>query len=404
MLNFLPDAKGHKRNKSDEGVHMVTVRMPPNEGPMTPTSRDVRQAVCGPPLTKVINVNAHVVGKVMSRDDLFYTPHRNNPFAIHYKDGSKIVARDSWASMMDLPSPTSPSTPPCTPVNPATGHRPARARVRRSKSLPVSPTLLRKELELEQHDSCPPRARRTFSVLQSIRKLEDDSVDDSYETRSDGSSSNDSAVDVRVRACDLMTRTPRGPARSRSHRDPALLLNTSWDGRGTRTENLARCMEARLAGHDWLPLPSRRLTYHHHHHCPGHPDDPQVDGVPRSYSSSESFMSLDESSVLSPTGSLSSYSETDSEAWLSRSHIEFYESRLRSRERFQELVRRWEAKQAAGGEGPPIEPPTEPRPLHGIRERSEPTDLQMEQRFKELRQRWEAKKDEVPAVKSPAKS
>lgn len=371
-LERILDAKGHKRNKSDEGVHLVTVDMPPCEGSLTPI-RDAMPVFGPKPAPKVINVNAHFVGKVMSRDDLFYTPHRNNPFATHYKDCGKIFAKDSWASMLELPSPSSPLTPPCTPIN-SSETKSTKWRLRKCRSLPSSPTATRRVLDMSE--PCPTRTR-TFSVIHSLRKLEDEGGDECYETRSDSGSSNDSAVDMRVRDTSL----PQVFKRVRKLSVEASILNTSWDGRH-RSDIMNRGLEVR----DWSSFHGRRSS--HQPHLDDHPD-----GIPRSCSSSESFMSLDESSVLSPTGSLSSYSETDSETWLSRSHIEFYESRLRSRERFQELVRKWEAKQAAGGEGPPIEAPSEPRPLQGIRERSEPTDLQMEQRFKELRQRWESKRD-----------
>ena len=386
-----PDAKGHKRNRSDEGLQLVTVRMTPtDDGLYLARPRTNEQE------PTVIPVTAHVVGKVMSRDDLFYTPHKSNPFASRYKDCGKIVARDSWSSMMDLPSPSLPFTPPCTPLNPGFG-RSIPPRLRRCHSLPDSPTPHR--FDLMQVDQSSQLSPRTFSEASSIKKMELDTTDDSYDAHSDGSSSNDSAVEIRSRE---MIATSRTFSRTRINSGEPSPLNVSWEGRGpSRTELLTRCMEARLAGHDWLPLPSRRLT--HHSHLSASMDD-QTDGVPCSYSSSESFMSLDECSILSPTGSLSSYSETDSEIWLNRSHFEFYESRLRSRERFQELVRRWEAKQAAGGEGPPVEPPAEPRPLHGIKERNEPCDLQMEKRFKELRQRWEAKNSETSSSSSTPKS
>ena len=86
--------------------------------------------------------------------------------------------------------------------------------------------------------------------------------------------------------------------------------------------------------------------------------------------------------------------------------MELYEARLRSRERFQELVRRWEAKQlqaaAAKEPSPEINNGDLARALSGIRERGEPSDTHPEKRFQELRQHWEAKKDEDGKVKGEA--
>ena len=149
-------------------------------------------------------------------------------------------------------------------------------------------------------------------------------------------------------------------------------------------------MEARF-NEEWHPYNRRFL----------HPED--MEGiVPRSYSSSDSFMSLDESSMLSPTSSMSSHSETDGELWFSRSRLEQYEARLRSRERFQELVRRWESKQAQGDveEGTASSSsssqsaassmsPSLETPIVNLREKLDQANP--DRQFQELRKHWETR-------------
>lgn len=255
------------------------------------------------------------------------------------------------------------------------------------------------------------RGERTFSsAIACIRsKLEEDGSDETFDGRSDGSSSNDSAVDMRMK--DLpSSRLSHKLFSDRKYSVEPSLLNTSWDGRpNMKADGIGKCTESRMT-QDWLLYPRRTLLERHIH-----PDDP-VEFVPRSHSSSESFMSLDESSMLSPTSSMSSYSETDSELLHTKVQLEFYEARLRSRERFQELVRRWEAKQAdqadqASATGESKEPvKTESiveqcrhLHLHGIRERGEPGDPHLEKRFQELRKRWEIK-ETSPSEGSAAKS
>jgi hypothetical protein len=338
--------------------------------------------------------------------------------------------------MTELPSPSSPLTPPCTPVTPEDHwlrplHR--ASRLRRSHSLPGSPTTLTfAELEqLERSlDQTAHRGRRLYSTTRT--RLDDDAADETFDARSDGSSSNDSAVDMRMKDAPSFRFSHRLFG-ARKYSVESSMLNSSWDGRPqSRTELMARCMEARLT-QDCISYHRRSL---HERHL--HPDDP-VEYIPRSYSSSESFMSLDESSMLSPTSSLSSYSETDSELLHTKSQLEFYEARLRSRERFQNLVRRWEEKQAdqvaalasasnsCGGSSSNSSSSSSSsstsssntnskkdtllldgtlesfRQLQGIRERGEPGDAHLEKRFQELRKRWESKESIECAAAVPPK-
>lgn len=97
-----------------------------------------------------------VVGQNMSMLDQFYTPGRANPFAQSnkFRDGKKMVGanRDQNSSTFDLPSPSSPLTPPCTPVTPQ-HHKRSKGRRRKCQSLPGSPLLLRRAAERFHQES-----------------------------------------------------------------------------------------------------------------------------------------------------------------------------------------------------------------------------------------------------------
>ena len=84
-------------------------------------------------------------------------PSKSNPFATlaNFCDGRKILGKsfgDVDYAMFDLPSPSSPTTPPCTPIGHSMSHSNVRRRSctathRKSQSLPSSPVLLRKAAE-----------------------------------------------------------------------------------------------------------------------------------------------------------------------------------------------------------------------------------------------------------------
>lgn len=404
LLENILDGKGHKRNRSDDSrcVSMEREFTPPLIEKRIGTDVEPTTALTPPPETHtILPVTPQVVGKVWSKDDVFYSPATCNPFTSRFKDGAKIIAKDSWVSVFDLPSPIFPLTPPCTPVTPeeALWLRPLRGRPRKCNSMPGSPTASRREhdqLPLEpfnsEFNSPLQRMGRAFSVISSIKKLEDE-IDDTFDNRSDGGSSNDSAVDLHMRDLYASRCFRHG---GRKYSVEATMMTSAWDFKPpSRTELIARCMEARLTM-DNIPHPRKLFSERH-----GVTDE---DAMPPSYSSSESCMSLDESAFLSPTSSLSSYSETE-EMWHSRTQMEFYEYKLRSRERFQELVKRWEAKQARVEESSKsaMECPalaagvdlTIPRMgLHVLSEKGDGTDVD-EHRFQEIRKKFEIKQDHI---------
>ena len=97
-----------------------------------------------------------LIGEAMSKDDPFYRPSKSNPFAsmADFCDGRKILGKsfgDVYYTGFELPSPSSPTTPPCTPIVHSMSNSVIRRRSvtthRKSQSLPSSPVLLRKAAE-----------------------------------------------------------------------------------------------------------------------------------------------------------------------------------------------------------------------------------------------------------------
>jgi hypothetical protein len=102
-----------------------------------------------------------LIGEAMSRDDPFYEPSISNPFAgmAGFREGRKILGKsfgDVDSMMFELPSPSSPTTPPCTPnlMSAASASKKNSFQLRpKSQSLPSSPVLLRKAAERLHQES-----------------------------------------------------------------------------------------------------------------------------------------------------------------------------------------------------------------------------------------------------------
>lgn len=111
-----------------------------------------------------------VVGEVMSKDDPFYSPVGGNPFAAYESYGGKILGysrngKDSYS--YELPSPSIPHTPPCTPVMTPDGTLTKRKhrQIQQTQSLPSSPVLLRKAAEQFHQESLHgSNCQRNFSL------------------------------------------------------------------------------------------------------------------------------------------------------------------------------------------------------------------------------------------------
>ncbi|KAL5022547.1 hypothetical protein ScPMuIL_001702 [Solemya velum] len=107
-----------------------------------------------------------VIGHAMSQNDPFYVPAgRCNPFASinKYKDGIKILGSncEEDSVQFELPSPSSPSTPPCTPSTPDPyGDENKRWLTRKCQSLPSSPVLLRRAAASLHQESLHGSGRR----------------------------------------------------------------------------------------------------------------------------------------------------------------------------------------------------------------------------------------------------
>lgn len=371
--------RGLKRNMSEEAITIqfpeiseVAVLETVDRGGHTPTTVSVHFSTVSKHKShevdgrKVFSVTKETVGQVMSRDDPFYLPHQDNPFCAVFKDAkAKLMGsrREHWGPLIDLH----------WPVGRDKELMEAATLVpRRCVSLPGSPPVHRKELDTRLNDSFPP--------LKPHGGEED--------TQSEGASSTDSAVGLEPVPRDAMyvRFSNKYFALRKFSIDPGVISGPS---RVNRTDLIARQLEARVLD-DAL---QRRFRQHD---AAGGGSASEECG-PCSFSSSESCMSLDENSIMSPTSSYSSYSENDSELWFNRAQLELYEHRLRSRERFQELVRRWEEKQ---GRSPSsrsncLSPSTAlrvPQRLYLQYERNyNPSDPGMDRSFQELRDKFELK-------------
>lgn len=113
-----------------------------------------------------IQLTPQVIGHAMSQNDPFYVAAgRCNPFALinQYKDGIKILGSNSEEDSVrfELPSPSSPSTPPCTPATPDPySDENRRWLTRKCQSLPSSPVLLRRAAASLHQESLHGSGRR----------------------------------------------------------------------------------------------------------------------------------------------------------------------------------------------------------------------------------------------------
>ena len=262
----------------------------------------------------------------MSRDDPYYAPTNSNPFAglQRFKDGHKVFGTscDINSELYDLPSPAYPFTPPVTPITPDLNSSKSTVMWGRNcHSLPTSPVLLRRAAEKLHQESLHGSAKWNSSKRMNQRsrsksaiisdavaiKLQYDFVNNPqrFQRNEPISESSDESESVYLDCPIDFNPTPRniqssqwssGKGKSFPHfkqqsMDCVYPLATSSCPNGNRL------FLDKRSGYDYLPLESAGLK------------DKQRDFSPPSMRSScESFMSIDEH-FLSPTSSLSSYSE-----------------------------------------------------------------------------------------------
>lgn len=311
--------KEQKRSKADK-PQVVKVQHTAHE-PTRPVNPS--PATAAPPSDKkvyIIPVTSLIVGQVMSKDDAYYTPHTDNPFASKFKDASmKLVCghREFPPTKFDLPSPSHPHTPPATPASPEDMRwmRPLSSWFNRCHSLPGSP-----DSSNVQHVQSTSKMLHATSPIQPgaltlpiFRRFKRESVaDDLADTLSDTSSTADSALGLDVFVKDLSTSqfTSKYFVRRKQY-------NVSLGRFLSRSELMAGYFESRQAVERFMATDDEMAM--------------------TSFSSSESCLSVDESALLSPTSSYSS----DSDFWQRSVQWRAYE-KLQSREKVQGLVRMWE--------------------------------------------------------------
>lgn len=275
----------------------------------------------------VIPVTSLVVGEVMSKDDVYYTPHTDNPFAAKFKDATmKLVSASvdfQWLKF-DLPSPSHPHTPPATPASPEhlQWTRPLDSWFKSCHSMPpgspYASQIQASELQWLSETCRAVPSSPSGNLPASLFKQPncENLPEDSGDALSDTSSAADSALGFEIlkKDIDIPWHAPNWIVRQKQY-------NVSLGRFLSRSELMGRYVESRQA--------IQRILGMHN------------DLAVTSFSSSESCLSVDESALLSPTSSYSS----DSDFWHRGQHWRTYE-KLQSREKVQGLVKMWETIQA----------------------------------------------------------
>ncbi|XP_064626726.1 dual specificity testis-specific protein kinase 2-like [Lineus longissimus] len=190
--------RGRKRSKSNEQLSPSLGSQSPSSFQYQPPSGlQLNPSIRRYSLAVGTEVTAHLIGKVMSEDDPFYTPAKSNPFTKlqHFKAGQKFVGGTKDMYYFN-PAPPTPGTPPCSPMSPddGSGTRPRCSRLRRSQSLPGSP-IFRRKLTFERFNMAH------LAMKQSVSSFNPGSSDEpktpvEESGDSDDASSTDSAVFV----------------------------------------------------------------------------------------------------------------------------------------------------------------------------------------------------------------
>ncbi|GAB1600392.1 dual specificity testis-specific protein kinase 2-like [Argonauta hians] len=170
-------------------------------------------------------MTAKVIGQTMSEADPFYVPGRSNPFTLLNKfcDGRKVLGahRDMNLSF-DLPSPSSPFTPPCTPITP--DHYPRSKRPvgrRKCQSLPGSPVLLRQAAERFHqesiHGSTSQQRNIDFSldILSNLGEFFCNSHRNRFTANKDGPQAPDQSAKENIIKPNTLTQSPQSRVASR---------------------------------------------------------------------------------------------------------------------------------------------------------------------------------------------
>lgn len=272
------------------------------------------------------------VGKGVSYTDRHYTPFTKNPFHDRFRHYTKLTgcSMENWMYWCDSMSRTSMSsletlvTPPGSPISlldtvDEWDYYAWSMTPRESVSLPSSPELSRRELIYSRESSEFFGSDQQAPACGGIEPLPFDGFEDA-DARSDIST--DSALELES------------------------LLNAR---KYVQHHNIAAAVSRKLEALDRTAMGQierafRRFGAVRHHVL----RDPLLrrDDINRTASDSpESLLSMDETSMLSPTSSFSSHGEASVAPDLSLTRAQ-WESK-RQREKFLELVRRWEMKQPA---------------------------------------------------------
>lgn len=317
-----------------------------------------------PPKHHFIPVTPIIVGKVMSRDDAYYAPQKGNPFPPRFRDatakvvGSLLNRPDYLETQSPLPAKTAPPMPQLSPYDSSWCPEFERHR-RRSHSLPGTPLFIDESSFGVGADTMFGGfdGGGTRGTVLSTHRLEDACSDDAESV--------DSALGLDTRT----RRTSRSEGRSRFAR--SAFRSASF---------VCPNSDVKIVAHIFKDMIVKSNLIQQHQSAEDGED------YTRSCSPSGSRFSMEESSVVSPTGSFSSYGASDLDLELPRTAAV---QRLLALERFQQLIRCWEEMCHSGGAGAMSTQTVQYRNQIILSLQLELHEFYVLQKFPELKRKWE---------------
>lgn len=297
----------------------------------------------------------------MSRDDAYYAPQKGNPFPPHFRDatakvvGSLLNRPDFLETQSPLPTKTAPPMPQLSPYDSSWCPEFERHR-RRSHSLPGTPLFI-------DESSFSVGAETMFGGYDSGTHGTDLSTHRLDDACSDDAESIDSALG-------LDTRTRRiSRTEGRSHFARSAFRSSSFICPNSDVKIVAHLFKDMIEKSNLIQQSAE-----------------DSEDYTRSCSPSGSRFSVGESSVVSPTGSFSSYGASDLDLELPRTAGV---QRLLALERFQQLIRCWEEMCRSGGTGAPSIQTAQYRNEIILSLQLELHEFYVLQKFPELKRKWE---------------
>lgn len=350
LIFLFSEGEAPKKPHSEESECTATN----NATDLTPTA---------PARRHIIPVTPIIVGKVMSRDDAYYAPQKGNPFPPHFRDATAKVVGSilNCPDYLEMQSPRSAvTTPPETPLPPADSSwvPEYRRQRRRSHSLPGTPLFIDEpSFNIGADAVFGTAGRKTCSVTSSTHRLEDACSDDTE--------SIDSALGLDTRSKNISGVAEKSRFVRNSFRSSSLICPHS------NIDVFARLFKGIIEKSNVTP----------------HQSTEGNEGFAvKSYSSSGSRFSAEDSSAMSSASSFSSYGAGDIEVELPRAAAV---QRLLSHERVQQLIRCWEEMCRTGSASSLSSLTAQSQNQMMLSQQLELQDFFLLRKFHELKRKWE---------------